>query len=406
VDSYVTDAGETYQGCMCAPDATACQGDLLVTCGPGGIPLAEPEGCLLGCDDSATPRCRILEPSNITETVCETPSMAYLMVESDLTIDTDGACDGEITQGGGAPGICVLVHGDVTIAAGATLTVTGSRALALVATGSFVVDGTIAASANLAMSGPGAPFTAGAGGAAGAGNVQTSGGGGGNGEIGGDGSTASTSGAGGLGGAAVGTDALVPLTGGGAGGAGGPDALGGGEAAGGGGGGAIQLVACGTFTLGADGVIHANGGGGAGGAGAALALDAPNGGAGGGAGGSILIEAASFTTDGGVFANGGGGGGGGQRAVGGAAGMAGQNGQDGLVPAAGGLPGTAMSGVGGPGGAGSTPAAAGGVPPDTMQAAGGAGGGVGVIRVNNRAGEAISEGTHSPPWTVGVVGTR
>ncbi len=162
-------------------------------------------------------------------------SSSDLVWSARFTFDTtsDSMCDFIVPQAGTIPDICVVGGRTVTVSSGAIVTVTGSRALALVALTTMVIDGTIDLSPGTTPNGPGAsPMT-------GTGTMNSGGtGGGGNGSAGGRGGNGFTE-LGGGGGAAVG-DFLSPLVGGQSGGfLMAMLAL----QLGGGGGGAIELVA-------------------------------------------------------------------------------------------------------------------------------------------------------------------
>ncbi|HLL22437.1 MAG TPA: hypothetical protein VK427_09915, partial [Kofleriaceae bacterium] len=91
-----------------------------------------------------------------------------LRVASSRTLDTslDTSCTSVSVQANGSE-LCVLHYGEITVERNQTLTVTGSRALALVADRTLTIDGTLDVSANLHENGPGGGYvksgTAGAG---------------------------------------------------------------------------------------------------------------------------------------------------------------------------------------------------------------------------------------------------
>ena len=410
VDAAVADSAidaEIDAPNACVADTTACIGDFVVVCGGDGMPTST-TGCALGCDETATPRCNVLEPSNLAATTCDSAAPTNLEITSGTTaMSTTAGCDAVVNQASG-PSICVRRFATISIAQDATLRVTGNRALALVATQVFTVNGTIDASANGpdgntgAEAGPGAPLSSSAGGTAA--NTSDGGGGAGGGTSGAAGSTNLTQGAGGTAGAATTTGpTLAPIL---------PGATGGSNGAttaferavGGLGGGGLQLVSCGAMTIGAAGVIDASGSGGAGGPGSTT-LGSPGGGGGGGSGGEVLIEAASLTVAGIVAANGGAGGGGGLTGtltVAGADGARGADGEAGTTAAVGGA-GPAESGDGGAGGALSGPAV-GQAPVVSTGTAGGGGGASGLIRVNVRTGATANiTGAISPAHSAGAI---
>lgn len=177
---------------------------------------------------------------------------------------------------------------------------------------------------------------------------------------------------------------LIPLIGGSKGGTG--------AGAGGAGGGAVELVAGTSITVGATGLINANGGG----AGPGGSVSTGQAAGGGGSGGGILLEAPAITIAGTIVANGGGGGG-----NGGATSSA-STGQDGEKSATAALGGNATKdpaggGVaGGNGAAGASIDGTDGDAPNVNYSAGGGGGGAGYIRLNTTAGAATITGTLSP----------
>jgi hypothetical protein len=177
-----------------------------------------------------------------------------------------------------------------------------------------------------------------------------------------------------------GTPEIVPLVGGSSGG--------GGDLGGGAGGSGLQLVAGGTFTMGAGSYVNV--GGGAGPQGGTTGQEA----GGGGSGGSLLIEATTVKIAGTLAANGGGGGGGGGSQ------SDGHDATADATPAAGG-PGMSAGGAGAAGstldGASATTSSAGG-------SAGAGGGGAGRLRINSKTGQAdLTGATLSPAATTSCV---
>ncbi len=388
-DAGGTDAG-TDAGTTCTPNATTCSGNAMTVCAPDGS-HATTQQCSLGCGATA---CRTLTPSNLAADTCDVAGLTDLTVTGSQTLNTSLGCDSIVTQGGGAPDICVHKYRNISITG--TLTLNGPRAIALVATGSFTLYGTIDASANYASGGPGAndtrgfpgPFTA-----AGAGHATAGGGAGAF-----VGETSSP------GGGAYGTTDGVPLVAGASGGNGSVNA------AGGAGGGALQLVGCGTFDLGGtnQSAIHAWGGGGKGGEYANGFYRSGSGG-GGGSGGTVLIEAAHLVEKGpgvgaaAVQAWGAAGGGGGGAIFGGWDGLVtgGAGGKDG-----GGAGGdsTVVNGAPGAGNPGSIQSSGG---HDVHTAPGGGAGANGVIRINTGDGATpVLKTSFVPAPTFGSVRTH
>jgi hypothetical protein len=408
-------------GCRaCTPSATECHGDELVTCDASGG-IAEARFCELGCADAA---CAILEPTNLPADVCESPAGEDFIIGAAqvrfIDTDTDPRCE-VVAQGGSqSPQIC-MIRGDlVQIARGGSIRAGGSRALALVAHETLILDGVIDLSAAGPVPGPGTPTGNLGEGEGGGGGDETDppnqgGGGGGHGGNGGDGSSFQQVGGGGGGGAAFGNAEISPLRGGAPGGGNGTAAADPRHAEGGGGGGALQLVACGervissgdgpfpsALIIGEHAFLNAGGGGGDGGGGSAAAIS-PGGGGGGGSGGAVLIEAPSVAVLGVVAANGGGGGGGGARGDGATEGAAGQAGADGLASAAqaaGGVGADGSDGGDGGSGQGAEPGATG------ANAGGGGGGAAGRIRINTRTDPLLSDGILSPSPSTGPAATR
>ena len=394
----------------CQPSTTACQANKLVVCNAAGT-VTSSNTCTYGCDATATPdACESpkLVPSNLydffmltAENPCEVTTVDDLSVPmaGTLPIDTDGAvCTRVKTQAGSLPAICVVIRRNITFNSASTVTVTGSRALALVATSTASLAGTIDVSANGPTGGPGSATStvSNASGTPADGEMtpgNAGGGGGGHQTLGGPGGSAPMTTAGSAG-PIRGTLNVLPLSPGARGGT--NSALTGTSRQGlpGGGGGALQVVGCMSMTVTATALFDANGGGGQGGRPGSSTT--PGGGAGGGSGGSILLEAQTMTLTTGAqfYANGGGGGGGATLST---AGGDGQDGQPQRSAANGGDAATGMgpgsSKAGGTGGAANNagnailPGAGGSLSVmDPMSAAGGGGGGVGRFRINNTNG--------------------
>jgi hypothetical protein len=322
---------------------------------PSNISLAGVDLCGLGAAD-ITANCILDTTDKIQD--CTTANVRQIVID----------------QGPNAPKLAVWLAKSWTIEANATVTVSPTRAVALLALDKIQIDGTITAAVQ--NSGPSAggfsdntamANTKGTGpGAGGAGSAKNAAGGGGYCGVGGTGA-ALAGGTAAMGGAMYGNATLIPLIGGSSGGAGD------GAPFPGSGGGAIQLVAKNSVTVGALGVVTVGGGGGVSG-GAAPGQEAN----GGGSGGAILIESATVTINGTLAANGGGGGGQ-------------ADGTD-ATPNA-----TAAAGGGTLGGSGSAAGTAAGSPGKAGAAVAGAGGGgAGRIRINTASGMAAGAGTHSP----------
>lgn len=320
------------------------------------------------------------------------------------TLDTgsDARCV-DTAQPGGGQHVCLIFATSITVSAGATLTVIGGKPLALAATGTVQIDGTIDAGSTVAgRKGPAADDggcggfaanpendTGGAAGGAG-GSFAAAGGAGGEGDndnsLGGDG-TASP----GQPNPTTGTPANV--RGGCRGQDGGNEGGGGGSGHGGAhgsSGGAVWILA--EVAVNVTGAVGVTGAGGEGG-------ETQSGGAGAGSGGLIRIAAPVIAISGTLAANGGGGGGGGGRINGNN--VSGSPGGNGLIGAAGGdggqgatccPPGTGTE-LGGRGGVGGSGAAA-GPGTGTIIGGGGGGGGAGFIILVG-AGTSVT-GTVSP----------
>ncbi|MEZ4254574.1 MAG: hypothetical protein R3A78_02520 [Polyangiales bacterium] len=402
------------------------------------------------CGSGGTTQC--IRPSyvNAVELAAAGGPALHLVAGADATWNVDtgelndnGATtqlDGTVeSQEEGVPERIVFHVGSLAIDEGATLRVTGSRAVVLLATGDITIDGTLDISADRDKGGPG--------GATSATNTATGSlwptsgrpgqvvikkgpvvdttfafggaGGGSNGNKGGDGGNATAAQAntqtaeangGAPGDAAAWTASLV---GGGAGGVGTCD---GSFVRGGGGGGALVLTSQTRIVIGAAGHIRAAGAGGRTAASTA-SCNAGGGGSagGGGAGGTVVLEAREVHIAGGLYANGGGGGGG-DTIKSASPSMLGQDGQATLDAATGGDAGGAqdigfgllhtkiVASAGGAGGANATGgdaaanASLSGGPYDGTHAhAGGGGGGLGRIVIRTESGDAATDdGTLSP----------
>jgi hypothetical protein len=333
--------------------------------------------CTLGCvTDGVGARCLGLVPSNVGGAPLVDGAGAPSMLSGAL--DTSACPGGEVVaQGAGEPELCVLRYGG-PLAVGA-LSVTGARALVLLAAGGVDVVGEVRLVGSLGAAGPGGgagatdgttATGAGAGGDGVEGGGLEDGGGGGGGSCGAGarGGDSADDGLRGAPGAAYPPEYLLePLRGGGGGGRGAT------RGTGGGGGGALQISAGGAILLDARVVVGGGPGGGGPGPGNSAA------GAGGGGGGGLLLESAAGVRYGAaalVIASGGGGGGGGS------VGTTGENGQPGEVeiPAGGGDTGSYGAAGGAGGGGPSTPPVE-GATIDYVSNGGGGGGGQGCVIV-------------------------
>lgn len=312
-------------------------------------------------------------PSNFTEPqLPATGGGVTFTVTCATTLDTTstpptitGACLtlppwAVITPSGGEPTVVFGVD-SLTVNAGQTLSIQGSRPVIFAVLGNVLIDGIIRArngadtSPSCGTGGPGTMASPGSGL-----------GGGGGGGFGTAGAAGGTTGGAGAAGVANGVATLKPIRGGCNGGNG--------SSNGGAGGGAIQISATGTVTV--NNTITTPGRGGVGAPGSA-----GNSGGGGGSGGAILLEAATVVLAGTarLTANGGGGG----EGSGGGAGINGADGNEtASTPAPGGAGGSGKGGNGGPGATSTAVAGAGLNGAGNGDGSGGGGGGLGLIRIN------------------------
>lgn len=316
------------------------------------------------------------------------PGTGALVADGTLTIDTSVPSISVTLPAGtsldvrpqlSGPEVAVLHVGTLTITAGASVRVQGSRPLIIVAGGAVSIAGLLDGGARGTQPGPGggAPGSGpspGLVGAHGSSDSDTGGGGGGYGGAGANsGAITGCTVALGLGGGAFGDGAITRLVGGSGGAASSGTACD--PDAGGAGGGALQITSLTLIEIVAGGAINVGGGGGEG------STDCGdvdvNSGAGGGSGGAVVLQAPTIRSAGIVAANGGGGGGSSQTSMGNA-----QNGEDAtasLTPADGG---TGPRATGGAGGAGALAPTLGGNAPCGGNSAGG-GGAVGRIAVSS-----------------------
>jgi hypothetical protein len=349
-------------GCLqCEPNARACDGGNVRRCDANGLP-AQSEQCNFGCIDAPTAHCAYLEPKYLPS-ICDEPAATDLSLATAVTFDTslDTNCNGGVVTQSDGPPICVARYRTINLKPAAVVTVTGARALALVADELLAVEGTLDISATQHANGPGG------------GTVVS---GGPSGPFGGGGAGMKTAGAAGgngtqPGGAANGgAQAPNPAT---------LAVLVGGRSAatiantGGGGGGAATLIAC-RGEVAVSGVIDAGGGGGTGGFPALGVVPA----GGGGSGGNVVLQGMMVRVTGELFANGGGGGAGIPMTQ-----FMGANGADGSrYVNFGALGGAAQDseGYGGPGGCRANFPGAGGNSTAPTTTGGGGGGSVGFIQ--------------------------
>ncbi|MDX2090605.1 MAG: hypothetical protein SFX73_22285 [Kofleriaceae bacterium] len=388
---------------------TMCSGANEITCdGQGNI--TNTKACALGCDGTSG-QCSKVAPSNdLAQFLDDAEEAQDLILSGQATIDTDA---GSVTDQSGARSpltstvttgvpVGIFVIKVKAFTTGGSITVQGSRALAIVASGDVTIGHNLSVSARNEVNGPGAlpNDTTCTGKAPSAGNNEgkAGGGGGGFGTAGGRGGNGgSPSVNGGNGGGAAGTVELTPLRGGCPGGNTNPATA---NYFPGAGGGAIQVVSATSITVTQNGSISANGTGARGPVGPLFCLaDTPCGyGMGGGSGGAILLEAPSITVAGGLYANGGGG----TCSTYGSA----SSGANSATPASG----QTCSGQTGNGGAGAAGAigAQPGVNKNGLDAVGGGGGGgAGRIRINLPTGQTFTPtGTISPGQTAGALGIR
>ena len=315
--------------------------------------------------------------------LCTQPSPTTDLVISDartLNTDIDARCRTYAQAGGSA--VCLIYVSAVTIAMTGSLTVTGSRPLAIASTSTLTIAGAIDVSRHVSQVGPAVdnaasafamvpePDPGGGGGAAGATFTL----------LGGDGGVGDSDNSLGQDDTALpgthgpSTPITTVLRGGCRGQDGGAEEAGGGAGGTGGhSGGALYLYAAQRLEI--PGSVLATGARGEGG-------ESQAGGGGGGSGGLVVIESQLITITGQLSANGGGGGQcGGRVGANDVTGQPGSDGAFGLTPAPGGF-GANSNNVrfsrGGAGGAGSTAAAAG---TSSIVGGGGGGGAAGTVRL-------------------------
>lgn len=340
VDGSIGGKPNTCIAVDCEPNAfEECRDQAALTCNDSGdnYELLECEyGCgSSGCIACESPECEKRIVPKYVPTECG-PDLATetLLVSEDTMIDTSdtASCTRIVTQPSGLD-ICVIKRRSIVIDTNRTLTVRGTRALALVADYSLDIYGTLDISANGTVSGPGGGHTK-------SGNTSSDAGGGGAGyrTAGAAGGSSAGTGTAPNAGAAGSSPVLVASLN-----AGSRAAQPAGTRTPGGAGGAATLVSC-RNRVNITGVVDAGGGGGL------PTTDQVGNGAttstGGGSGGTIVIQAMQVEVAGGLFANGGAGGAGGTL-IGGGILEAGQDGQRSTMPARGGRGSTANGGDGG-----------------------------------------------------------
>lgn len=304
VDGTLSGTAGTCVAVSCTPgEFLECREDRALSCSTSGDTY-DMLACKYGCGDDAagclpcplTPKecAPQIIPKYLPE-ICNNPaSAAALTIGAATTLNTsdDASCNGGVVAQTNAPDICVLRYDTVTIERNHTLTVTGSRALAIVADGQLLVDGVLDLSANGHQNGPGGGFL----------QSGLAGGGAGFKTAGANGGTATLDGGANNGGAATENPALHTEL---AGGTSTPQGLFS-DSSSGGAGGAATLISCrGAVSI--LGVVDAGGGGGSG-AFYSTFFTALAGG--GGSGGHVVLQGMTVMVTGQVYANGGGGGGG------------------------------------------------------------------------------------------------
>lgn len=380
----------------CVANEVTCSADGMTVdhCGPDGL-IASQDSCAAGCSaDGASAHCMNIKPAWLPD-ACDLPAtIASASFINTLDTDNDGTCTGGVVTSNGTT-FCVLRARTIDIA---SLKVTGSRPLAIIADDKLTVSGTLDVSADGTTSGPGASMlnkgesTSSYLGAGGAGFAQ----------IGGMGGASDTGSAGASGSGTQRRRIDEAFVGGSRGGDSVCDfsntyCFNSIDFSGGGGGGAALLIAC-RGTVKVTGIVDAGGGGGHGGGdrypGSGFA---PGGAPGGGSGGFVVFEGVRVEITGTLYANGGGGGGGcsGDDCVG----NPGTDGAHSMLGAAGGIgQATTNKCTGGAGGSQSTPPYSGWQTyANSAAGAGGGGGSMGAFGIFTPAsGSAIIPTSSSP----------
>lgn len=356
VDGSIGGEPNTCIAVECTPNEfEGCRGDRALTCNATGdsYDLVQCEfGCgETGCNACDTADCEKRIIPRYLPTICETlAAQPELKISTDRTLNTstDLECTSVVAQPSG-PEICVLHYNSITLERNRTYTVTGTRAVALVADYALVIDGLVDISATGGTNGPGGGLVK-----SGSGEQSAGGGGAGARDAGGSGGTTAVGGAGNGGATGANPASLVELFGG-------TQATRTIHSPPGGGGGAATLISC-RGEVSVPGTIDAGGGGGGGAAFTPMGIRYAGGG---GSGGTVVLQGMSITVTGEIYANGGGGGSG--------SAPGGQSGQDGRRSTSRAVGGSALNPNDGAGGLGGTalPPTSGGASVDGFPGAGG-----------------------------------
>ncbi len=371
VDGTLSGIPLTCVAVSCTPGALAgCRGEDAIVCNSTGDNY-DLTPCEQGCIAEPEAHCAHLEPRYLPE-VCDVAATSdELVIANSANFDTnlDTNCNGGVVAQVAGPEICVVRYRTIEIQPDITLSVSGSRVLALVADESLEINGILDVAATGNTDGPGGGFVI----SGGAESGSNAAGGAGFATAGGAGGNSSADGGAANGGAAAIDPALLTAL------------VGGTRSAtfiappelpnSGGGGGGATLISCRASVVVA-GTIDAAGGGGK--SGFNLANIASVGGCGGGAGGNVVLQGMNLSVTGQVFANGGGGGGG--RPAGQQKGSNGLDGTRSTGGAAGGLSLGGGDGHGGNGGAVGVQPGPGARSTDAQASAGGGGGSVGFFQ--------------------------
>ncbi len=271
---------------QCVPNSDSCGAapNEIDHCGPDGLPAGQ-DACQLGCVAAPSPHCAYLEPRYLPDICDKVAALPNFTVDNIASFDTalDTNCNGGVLNQDGGPAICVVRYGSIAITSTGTLTVSGVRALALVADSDITVAGVLDVGGKGSAIGPGGGTVR-----SGADESSSAGGGGaGFATVGGAGGSLTADGGGGLGGGQATDPSLVTVLIGGT-----TPNLGfplSNPPRPGGGGGAATLIAC-RGVVSVSGTIDAGGGGGSGGGGG-LTAGAKFSGTGGGSGATSFSKA-------------------------------------------------------------------------------------------------------------------